>query len=157
MIAAREIRRADLEVVEPRFERPLNTRERAGAHAVISIGWGTVLTVAVRRTPLRRSPTAAGVIADRLRFGFRIALSREPSTGEYVYGEGVKGLLYYAEEKDMRAGAPIARARMSAGCPARSANGLCPRPPRILRVRRALEEQQLEAARGIAHHHHGAG
>lgn len=35
----------------------------AGAHAVISIGWGTVLAVAVRRTPLRRSPTAAGLIA----------------------------------------------------------------------------------------------
>jgi hypothetical protein len=34
----------------------------AGAHAVISIGWGTVLAVAVRRTPLRRSPTAAGLL-----------------------------------------------------------------------------------------------
>ncbi|MFD4671485.1 PQQ-dependent sugar dehydrogenase [Lentzea sp. NPDC058450] len=29
--------------------------------------------------------------------------------GKYVYGEGVKGLLYYADERDMRAGAPIAR------------------------------------------------
>lgn len=29
--------------------------------------------------------------------------------GKYVYGEGVKGLLYYAEEKGMRAGAPIAK------------------------------------------------
>jgi hypothetical protein len=29
--------------------------------------------------------------------------------GRYVYGEGVKGLLYFAEEKDMRAGAPIAK------------------------------------------------
>ncbi|NKE57350.1 hypothetical protein FXN61_11085 [Lentzea sp. PSKA42] len=29
--------------------------------------------------------------------------------GKYVYGEGVKGLLYYADEKDMRAGAPIAK------------------------------------------------
>ncbi|KOV85497.1 hypothetical protein ADL03_12795 [Nocardia sp. NRRL S-836] len=29
--------------------------------------------------------------------------------GKYVYGEGVKGLLYYADEQDMRAGAPIAK------------------------------------------------
>ena len=29
--------------------------------------------------------------------------------GKYVYGEGVKGLLYYADEKDMRAGSPIAK------------------------------------------------
>ena len=35
----------------------------AGAHAVISIGWGPVLAVAVRRRPLRRSPTAAGLVA----------------------------------------------------------------------------------------------
>jgi hypothetical protein len=35
----------------------------AGAHAVISIGWGTVLAVAVRRTPLLRAPTAAGLVA----------------------------------------------------------------------------------------------
>ncbi|MGI5507078.1 PQQ-dependent sugar dehydrogenase [Lentzea sp. CA-135723] len=42
--------------------------------------------------------------------GFVYRGSAIPSLqGKYVYGEGVKGLLYYADERDMRAGAPIAR------------------------------------------------
>jgi hypothetical protein len=35
----------------------------AVAHAGISLGWGTVLAVAVRRTPLARSPVVTGAMA----------------------------------------------------------------------------------------------
>ncbi|MDX8028848.1 PQQ-dependent sugar dehydrogenase [Lentzea sp. BCCO 10_0856] len=31
--------------------------------------------------------------------------------GKYIYGEGVKGLIYYAEEREMRAGKPMATTR----------------------------------------------
>ncbi len=31
--------------------------------------------------------------------------------GKYIYGEGVKGLIYYAEEREMRAGRPMATSR----------------------------------------------
>ncbi|MFS8099676.1 PQQ-dependent sugar dehydrogenase [Lentzea alba] len=44
--------------------------------------------------------------------GFVYRGSKIPSLrGKYIYGEGVKGLIYYAEERDMRAGKPMATTR----------------------------------------------
>ncbi len=44
--------------------------------------------------------------------GFVYRGSKIPSLrGKYIYGEGVKGLIYYAEEREMRAGKPMASTR----------------------------------------------
>ncbi|MFD5828945.1 PQQ-dependent sugar dehydrogenase [Lentzea sp. NPDC060358] len=44
--------------------------------------------------------------------GFVYRGAKIPSLrGKYIYGEGVKGLLYYAEEREMRAGAPMTASR----------------------------------------------
>ncbi|MFD9698623.1 PQQ-dependent sugar dehydrogenase [Lentzea sp. NPDC059081] len=44
--------------------------------------------------------------------GFVYRGTKIPSLrGKYIYGEGVKGLLYYAEEREMRAGSPMAVSR----------------------------------------------
>ncbi len=44
--------------------------------------------------------------------GFVYRGSKIPSLrGKYLYGEGVKGLFYYAEEREMRTGTPMARSR----------------------------------------------
>jgi hypothetical protein len=44
--------------------------------------------------------------------GFVYRGSKIPSLrGKYIYGEGVKGLLYYADEREMRAGKPMATSR----------------------------------------------